>query len=87
MNSTPARLFVAVCLLFAYIPAFASGDWVEESNRNTLLVMEAQARLSPEAFSSLGIESVDSEVMDLGPDLYERTQAALQATDHGAGRT
>ena len=75
MNSTPARLFVAVCLLFAYIPAFASGDWVEESNRNTLLVMEAQARLSPEAFSSLGIESVDSEVMDLGPDLYERTQA------------
>lgn len=78
MNSTLLRSIAAVCLLFAFIPAFANGDWVEESNRNSLFVMEAQARLSPEAFSSLGIESVDSDVMDLGPEIYQRTQADLR---------
>jgi hypothetical protein len=70
------RLIAGLSFLLAFTATFAADNWVEESNANTLAVMEAQARLSPESFSSLGIESVDAEVMDLGPDLYQRSQAA-----------
>mgnify|MGYP001549325665 FL=1 len=73
-NLTPFSMLMGFGLFFACSSLLAD-DWVEESNANTLQVMEAQARISPEGFSSLGIESVDAEVMDLGPDLYERTQA------------
>jgi len=76
MNSFSMRLLAGIYLAFTGLTAIAADDWVEESNANTLQVMEAQARMSPESFSSLGIESVDAEVMDLGPEIYERSQAA-----------
>lgn len=80
-NLTPfslSRLLAGIYLLSTALTAIAADDWVEESNANTLQVMEAQARISPENFSSLGIESVDAEVMDLGPELYERSQATFR---------
>jgi hypothetical protein len=76
MKSISIRLLITLFLVAAMIPAIAEGNWVEESNANTLMVMEAQAQMAPENFSSLGIESVDAEVMDLGPNLYERSQAS-----------
>ncbi len=51
-----------------------TGNWVEESNRITESVMLEQAKFTPESFSSLGITSVDAEISDLGPKLYERSQ-------------
>jgi hypothetical protein len=55
-------------------PAATSLDWVAESNRITEEVMLQQAKFSPEMFSAQGITSVDAEVFDLGPGLYERSQ-------------
>ena len=75
-------LIVAVCLMATgHAPAtenWAEQSWVDESNANTLMVMEAQAKFAPEAFASLGIEKYDDGIFDLEAGLYERTQADTQ---------
>src|SRR5690606_33434866 len=55
-----------------------SEDWVAESNRITKEVMLRQAEFTPELFSGQGISSVDGEVFDLGPRVYERSQKNLR---------
>ena len=75
MKSLSFRAVASLVICFAFTSPLCASDWVEESNANTRFVMEAQAQLSPENFSSLGIESVDGNIFDLGPDIYERTQA------------
>ncbi len=67
-------------LIFTLLPAWASAgeDWVAESNAHTEFVMLEQAKFTPEGFASLGIESVDAEVSDLGPKIYERSQKATK---------
>lgn len=60
-------------------PAEAAESWIDQSNEITLEVMAAQARLTPEAFSSFGIEAVDAETIDLGPEIYQRSQASYGA--------
>lgn len=62
------------CLLCSF-HAVAAEPWVEESNTNTDMVMQAQAKFLPEPVSALGIEAADSEIIDLKADLYERSQA------------
>jgi hypothetical protein len=49
--------------------------WVERSNANTAVVMEAQAKFAPEAFASMGVEKFDEEIFDLEAGVYERSQA------------
>jgi hypothetical protein len=72
-------LIVAACLLASgHAPAaenWAEQSWVDESNANTMIVMEGQAKFVPEAFASLGIEKYDDGIFDLETGLYERTQA------------
>ena len=74
MKSSLFRLSASISLLLVFTPVTAAGDWVEESNANTLHVMEVQARLLPETFSALGVETVDADIMDLGPGIHERSQ-------------
>ncbi len=50
-------------------------DWVEESNRHTEVVLNAQVQFQPESGSSLGLSEYDELVLDLGPRLFERTTA------------
>jgi len=67
---------ISLLLMTTVLPtgAAASEDWVAESNAHTEFVMLEQAKFTPEAFSNLGIESVDAEISDLGPKIYERRQ-------------
>jgi hypothetical protein len=53
----------------------ATQDWVTESNRNTQVVLEAQARFNPEGSAQLGLEGLDDQILDLKPQLFERTMA------------
>jgi len=55
--------------------AAATPDWVTESNRNTQVVLEAQARFNPEGSAQLGLEGLDDQILDLRPQLFERTMA------------
>jgi len=66
----------SLLLMLTLLPTWASAseDWVAESNAHTEFVMLEQAKFSPESFSNLGIETVDAEISDLGPKIYERRQ-------------
>ncbi|MDZ4729280.1 MAG: DUF885 domain-containing protein [Xanthomonadales bacterium] len=59
--------------------AIAADDWVAESNQITEAVMEEQAKFTAEAFSGLGIVSVDGDIADFGPKVYERSQKNIKA--------
>jgi hypothetical protein len=81
----PCKLFyliAAACLMASgRAPAaenWSEQSWVDESNANTMMVMEAQAKFAPEAFASLGIEKYDDGIFDLEAGLYERSQASTQ---------
>ncbi|MGH8034595.1 MAG: hypothetical protein ACREO9_05170, partial [Lysobacterales bacterium] len=63
-------------LIFLAVSPFsvAAETWVEESNAITSVVMNDQAKFQPESFSGYGITSADTEILDLGAGLYERSQ-------------
>src|SRR5262245_27842810 len=53
-------------------------DWVAESNKITQVVLEAQARFNPEGSAQLGVEGLDDQILDLKPQLFERTMAVAK---------
>ncbi len=75
-------LIAAACVITSGLTLagdnWSEQDWVKESNANTMIVMEAQAKFSPESFASLGIEKYDEEIFDLEAGVYERSQANTQ---------
>ncbi|MEJ8569804.1 DUF885 domain-containing protein [Elongatibacter sediminis] len=75
--SASIRVLSCLALFTCSFSALAGEAWVEESNAITAEVMRAQAQFAPETFSSLGVESVDGEIMDLRAETYERSQQQL----------
>lgn len=61
----------------AAAPAAAPG-WIEKSNAWTQKVLELDARYQPETASYYGMEQYDTEVLDLGPGMYERSLADME---------
>ena len=53
-------------------------DWIATSNADTRLVLDAQAKFSPEDASSSGLSEYDGLASDLGPNINERYVAAMQ---------
>lgn len=53
-------------------PAARMADWVAASNRNTALVLEAQARFDPDDASGNGLSAYDGLSIDLAPRRDER---------------
>ena len=61
-------------------PATASTTapaWVQKSNDDAQVLIEAQAAFQPEGFSFFGIPGYDDKVADLRPDNGERFRAAM----------
>ena len=52
-------------------------DWVQESNEHAQAVLESMSKFSPEGAGSIGVDGLDEQVTDIGPEIYERS---LQAT-------
>ena len=79
MRSTLITCTAAVCMSAIGMTATMSASaadphaWVAESNKITQIVLEAQARFNPEGSAQLGVEGLDDQVLDLKPQLYERT--------------
>ena len=81
-------LVLAIALaLSAPLPAFAQAAapaaqakpapaWVEASNRNAQILLQAQAPFQPEYASFFGIPGYDDQVADLGPDNPKRYRDA-----------
>ncbi len=75
MKTYSPKIPLALILLCASPLLLAAEPWVEESNVNTDMVMQAQAKFLPEPVSALGIVAADTGIIDLKADLYERSQA------------
>lgn len=70
-----AALFAVPVLLSA--GAYAEQPaWVAKSDEYSALVLDAIAEFSPEYASSMGVDGLDDQIMDLGPSLYERRRVA-----------
>lgn len=77
MNYTNTRAWprlAALVIVFCITP-HAHADWIEESDKITMRVLESQAVMQPESFSWLGLSQFDGGVIDLGPDYVERQSA------------
>lgn len=51
--------------------------WVTRSNADAQVLLDAQARFSPESATQLGVAGYDDKVADLKPDLDARQRAAM----------
>lgn len=75
MKSSTLKIQLTLMLLCASPLLIAAEQWVEESNINTDMVLQAQAKFQPEPVSALGIVAADTGIIDLKPKVYERSQA------------
>jgi len=73
-------------LAFVIAAALAAGsahaqskppEWIERSNADAKVLLDATARFSPESASQIGILGYDDKVADLKPGIDERTRAAM----------
>lgn len=55
-------------------------EWIVRSNIAAQLLLDVYARFYPESAGELGVTGVDNRVVDLGPALSERVQAAFRST-------
>ncbi|MGO4703777.1 DUF885 domain-containing protein [Dyella sp. 2RAB6] len=52
-------------------------EWIERSNADAKVLLDATARFSPEFASQVGIAGYDDKVVDLKPNIDERSRAAM----------
>jgi hypothetical protein len=57
--------------------------WVQDSNKAAQPLLETMARFSPEDAGQLGVDGYDDKVVDLQPQVYQRSQDALQKVIDG----
>jgi len=78
MQRSMATLLVAATLVMPAVRA-AEPAWITESNKHTQVLLEVNARYTPEYASGLGLEQYDRQVLDLKPKYDERQEADLAA--------
>jgi uncharacterized protein (DUF885 family) len=72
-----AATFVATVAYAAEAPPAAA--WITESNQFSQLLLEVNAKYSPESISDVGLEQYDRNIVDLKPRYDERQEADLTA--------
>src|SRR5579883_2301653 len=75
--------FAGVLLLtavagFSLCAQAATPEWITRSNENAQVLLKVMARFGPEGAGSLGVEGLDQEILDMKPQLYERSRAATE---------
>ena len=84
MNSRVVGVaLIATLLAAATVAAPAAAPptppWVTTSNHYAEALMAVQAKYQPESASALGVERFDAEVLDLKPQVAQRSSADLAA--------
>ncbi|HSA91554.1 MAG TPA: DUF885 domain-containing protein [Terriglobales bacterium] len=59
-------------------PARKPAHWVVRSDENTRLLLDVDARFSPESAGQQGVEGVDENIIDLTPGFEERLRKATE---------
>jgi hypothetical protein len=68
----------ALLLAFGLEAGAAEQPWVTRSNQNAQLLLQVDAKYSPESASSLGVEGLDEAISDFSRDTYEPLRADMQ---------
>jgi hypothetical protein len=74
------RFVTSLLILGLFVVAGAHAaepEWIAESNRQTQVLLDLDARYTPESSADLGVEGHDSEIFDLKPRFQERQEADL----------
>ncbi|MEO8366667.1 MAG: DUF885 domain-containing protein [Pseudoxanthomonas sp.] len=74
--SAPLPVFAQAAAPATQAKPAAAPAWVEASNRNAQILLQAQAPFQPEFASFFGIPGYDDQVADLGPDNGKRYRDA-----------
>ncbi|TJY60963.1 DUF885 domain-containing protein [Sinimarinibacterium sp. CAU 1509] len=78
-------VLIAAAVMSSLMPAQAQAetavglDWVAQSNLNADVLLQTMARYEPETAAELGVDGYDTDIVDLGPQRYERERGATQA--------
>ena len=67
-----SRYLVATLLLSFAVSAGA--DWIEDSDKNAMMVLRAQAAFQPESVAAAGLSEFDTEVIDLAANYVDRRE-------------
>jgi hypothetical protein len=65
-------LFLVACL---FLSSVAYADWIEDSDKNAMLVLRSQASFQPESVASYGLTEFDGDVFDINANYGERQDA------------
>jgi hypothetical protein len=78
-RSFPLKSSLVALALAGLLPrAVADGPaWIEKSNKNAQVLLDATAKFGPEGASQTGLAEYDGMVTDLLPGINERSRAAL----------
>jgi uncharacterized protein (DUF885 family) len=77
-SAVPFLVVLAAPSAFA-ADAPAKASWVAKSDANARVLLDVQARFSPEGASQFGVEGFDTAITDLSPGALDRQRAALTA--------
>jgi len=67
--------FLVVALAITSVTRAAEPEWITESNRQTQVLLEVNARYQPESAADLGLTQYDQQIIDLKPQNAERFEA------------
>jgi uncharacterized protein (DUF885 family) len=70
---------LTLALLSLHVSAATEPAWVTKSNENAKLLLNLQAKYSPESASSLGVDGYDEQITDMSRDLFEVTAKDTRA--------
>jgi len=76
---TKQALAASIGLLLGASAWADSPAWVEESNKDAMILLQVQAKYAPEFAGRTGVEGLDDKIFDLKPGVYERTRKDTQA--------
>ncbi|WP_051293722.1 DUF885 domain-containing protein [Pseudoduganella violaceinigra] len=70
---------LTLALLSLHVAAATEPAWVTKSNDNAKLLLNVQAKYSPESASSLGVDGYDEQITDMSRDLFEANNKDTRA--------
>lgn len=70
---------LAATMLTGTAAVAADAEWISRSNEHAQVVLASMAKFTPEGAGNMGVDGLDEEIRDLGPGIYERGMADMDA--------
>src|SRR5579872_7240137 len=81
MKNRIALFLILSCAFACAQQAAPPPAWIQTSNQDAKILLDVMAHFNPEPAARSGVEGVDENVIDLGPQVEERHRQALAAAE------